>query len=685
MIEIEGQGKTELSRISANRFKAKHVQPETTVEFITDNSGNIQKFLWIQTIPIFEWNRIDTGVSTENKFDSYVGRYKLNGNAYHVISVKNENGHLTAQTTGESKHELTQLSNDSFQFRFNDFSLICQFVRNQSGTVEKILTIRSGPISCIRVAADNSFAKHVFGTKTPFTAADSVRGMLSSTRSCYDVLFYDLDVSIDPETKSLRGNNRIRFKAVQSFDSMQIDLFANMQIEKIIFHDQPLPFTRKFDAVFIKLPKAIHSGETDEINFYYSGKPQLPDPSTMRGGFIWFQDKNGKPWIESVSQGSGASLWWPCKDHLSDEPDSMKISVTIPSGINEISNGKLLRRTDLPNNLTRFEWYMSYPINNYNVAVNIGDYIHFSDSYINKLDTLVINYYCLSYNIDKAKQIFSHVKPMLDLYDRDFGFYPFKKDGFTLMESLYPMEHQGAVSIGPINNPGDDNHYDSSELIRTTWHEAAHEWWGNSVSCKDMADLWIHEAFATYAEVLNYETFYGKERASKYLYSELPKNAEPIIGTYGVNDFHLGDMYGKGALMIHTFRNIIDNDSLFFSALRGIQTDLEYQTVTTEDVISSINKFTNKDFKYFFDQYLRYPAIPELQLRFAKNGSAIEVQYRWNADVKGFSMPVKVTTEKNKLNFIFPTEEWKKISVQNMNQSDFKVDTDEFYASVKIL
>ena len=232
------------------------------------------------------------------------------------------------------------------------------------------------------------------------------------------------------------------------------------------------------------------------------------------------QDRNGKPWIESVCQGSGASLWWPCKDHLSDKPDSMKIRITVPDDLMDISNGRLLQKTKLEGNYTRFDWYVSYPINNYNVVLNIGDYAHFSDHYISGLDTLALNFYCMPYNMDKAKQIFSHTKPMLALYEKDFGKYPFAKDGFTLMESLYPMEHQSAVSIGPINNPINSENYDSAESIRTSWHEAAHEWWGNSINCKDMADLWIHEAFATYAEVLAYEQFSGKQAALKYLKSD---------------------------------------------------------------------------------------------------------------------------------------------------------------------
>jgi hypothetical protein len=350
VVEIEGQGKTELSRISANRFKPKHVQPATVIEFVFDSAGNAYKFLWIQQVPKFEWTRIsDSANNTSTKdenFNEYTGKYKLSSSAYQIITIKNENGHLTSQTSGESKHDLSFLSKDNFEFRLKEFLLNLEFVRDASGKVQKMITTRKGPIVCIKTSNINndlSFAKHVFGSNNGFTAADTLRGMLTPVRTCYDVLFYNLDVTIDPETKSIKGNNIIRLKAIQSFDKIQVDLFANMKIEKILFHGQQLSYTRKFDAVFIQFPSAINAGNIEELNIYYSGKPQLPDPSTSSGGFLWFQDKNGKPWIESVCQGSGASLWWPCKDHLSDKPDSMKINITIPRGMTEISKRETLK------------------------------------------------------------------------------------------------------------------------------------------------------------------------------------------------------------------------------------------------------------------------------------------------------------------------------------------------------
>jgi aminopeptidase N len=362
----------------------------------------------------------------------------------------------------------------------------------------------------------------------------------------------------------------------------------------------------------------------------------------------------------------------------------MRISVTVPKGLTNISNGKLQATTDLPGNLTRFDWYVSYPITNYNVVVNIGDYVHFSDQLINQQDTLPLNYYCISYNREKAEQIFRNVKPMLGFYEKIFGKYPFRRDGFTAMESLYPMEHQSAVSIGPINNPVHSNKVDIAELTRTMWHEVAHEWWGNNITCSDMADLWIHEAFATYTETLNYEAFYNKNKALKHLNGQPPVNKEPVIGVYNVNHFHLGDMYSKGALMLNTLRNVIANDSLFFNMLKGMQEHFRYQSINTEMLVSYINKTTNADYTAFFHQYLNFANIPELQLKFARQvNGGWSLQYRWNAEVKGFAMPVSVTKTKNKWSFIYPTGDWQQLELQHVEPSDFKIDTENFYIKVK--
>jgi aminopeptidase N len=316
------------------------------------------------------------------------------------------------------------------------------------------------------------------------------------------------------------------------------------------------------------------------------------------------------------------------------------------------------------------------------VVVNIGNYQHYSEIFKREKDSMQLHYYYLPYNEEPAKKIFGRTRELLSFFERSFGEYPFKNDGFTLMEALYPMEHQGAVSMGSINNPFFSDKIDYREVTRTAWHEAAHEWWGNNITGKDIADIWIHEAFATYAEAMVYEFFDGRSAAEKLLRQQVPGNKEPVIGHYGVNDFRLGDVYPKGCMMLHTLRNVIDNDSVWFDLLRGLQTRFRYKTVTTEDIVDHISMTLNKDYRPFFDQYLRHAAIPELQLKFKQGNSGLEIQYRWKTDEKGFDMPVKVTVQKNKFDFIYPGPEWKTITIKDMKMTDFKTDTESFLVRV---
>lgn len=425
-----------------------------------------------------------------------------------------------------------------------------------------------------------------------FTRADTLRGKLTPLRTCYDVSFYNLDVKVDISNKFISGSNQMRFRVVEPFDKMQVDLYANMQIHKIVYGIKELPYTREFNAVFIQFPEFLKPGKEQAITIYYSGKPKEPNWAIpMDGGFLWDKDKNGDPWVQVVCQGSGASLWWPNKDHQSDEPDSAKISVTVPKGLMNISNGRLTGKTELPGNWTKYDWKVSYPINNYNITLNIGKYAHLQDTYITN-DTLTLDYYFMPYNLEKANLLFAEVKPMLTYLEKNYGKYPFPNDGFTLMESLYPMEHQSAVSIGKFP---DGEITDADDLPQSLmWHEASHEWWGNSVTCSDIADMWIHEAFAEYSEALMMKARFGNEGELGYMQG-LPERVvgkEPIIGVYDVNHIHynIQDMYSKGGLVLHTFKQVLNNDSLWQSILYGIQQEFKYQTITTPGLVSYINK-----------------------------------------------------------------------------------------------
>lgn len=513
-----------------------------------------------------------------------------------------------------------------------------------------------------------------------FTRADTLRGKLTPLRTNYDVTFYHLDVEVDMDKRSVKGNNLIRYKVEQPFTKMQVDLYANMNVEKVLYKNKPVRYTREYNAMFITLPEEQKKGTQSEIRIFYEGQPQIPDWSIlMYGGVLWEKDSLGNPWAQVVCQGSGASLWWPNKDHQSDEPDSMKIWITVPSGFTEISNGRLKRKTPMPQNKMRYEWEVTYPINNYNVTFSIGKYTHFTDRYISD-DTLTIDYYVMPYNLERAKQMFRQVPPMLESFEKNFGKYPFPRDGFTLVESLYPMEHQSGVCIGKITA---ENSGDTNPLL---WHEAAHEWWGNAITTKDIADMWIHEAFATYAEMLVVEHRFGKEAAYNSMIDQVKavKNEEPMTGVYDVNHIHydIGDMYSKGSLMLHTFRNVLNNDTLFVNLMRDIQSHFRYRTLSSDELVAYINQRTKTDFTYFFDQYLKYTDLPRLELKLQDNGADLFVSYRWHADVKDFRMPVQVTTAPEQFDFISPTGEWKTMTIKNMSSGEFEVDEDRFYIEV---
>jgi hypothetical protein len=505
-----------------------------------------------------------------------------------------------------------------------------------------------------------------------FTHADTLRGMLSPLRSCYDVTFYHLDAEVDLDKHFISGNNLIRYKVLSPFDKMQVDLYANMLIQKILFKGQSLKYTREANAVFIQFPDLQTAGEEQEITIYYKGTPQVPDKSiSMNGGVLWDKDDLGNSWAQVVCQGSGASLWWPCKDHLSDEPDSMQIWITVPEGFSEVSNGRLQRLVPLPGHKTRYEWAVSYPINNYNVTFSIGKYTHYTDH--------GVNYYVMPYHQEQAKVYFSEVPAMLACYERHFGPYPFPKDGFTLVESLYPMEHQSGVCVGRI--PADP-HPDFAFIV---WHEAAHEWWGNNISCKDMADLWIHEAFATYAESVYAGCRAGDSMMRDFFSDQRQqvKNKRPVTGFYNVNDifYDIGDMYTKGSLMLFTLQNVINDKDLWQQLLPAIQQHFRYQTLSAEELEQFICDFTGKDYHYFFRQYLHYTHIPRLEYELTEKGANLKVRYRWVADVPDFRMPVRVKGG----DFIYPTPEWKTLTFHNQAAADFEIDDENFYIEVEEL
>lgn len=636
-------------------FTLDRVKPAVTIEFDTSGVGHVPRLL-LRQAGIFKWIKDSPTIALS-------GSYRQDIDPSLHIRIHMEGAQLVADTT-----PLQPVKRDVYRLLDANLGDTYTFVRNRKGLVLSLVIRRSGLQVYFRRTSTSpglALRSHPPDRHLGFTRADTLEGAPLPARTCYDVLFYDLDIAIDPANRSVRGRNRIRFRSVRDFDSLQIDLYANMQIDSMLYKGGRLAFHRECNAVYVHFPSTVTAGTINVLDIAYQGKPVLPDPSVMQGGVIWFADKDGKPWAESVCQGSGGSLWWPGKDLLSDKPDSMRVTLTVPSGLTAISNGRFLGKTRLADSRDRFEWYISYPILNYNVAFYIGDYIHWRD-------TAGVDYYCLPYSEQKAQRLFAGLPAMLALYEHDFGPYPFPRDGLKLVEAPYPMEHQEAVTPGPITPLGDQP-YDSAETTRTMWHETAHEWWGNSVSCGDFADLWIHESFATYAEQLACAAFHKGD--PRYLRNEKPANKEPIIGVPNVNYFYLGDMYGKGARMLTTLQHVVGADSLWFATLRAIQEHLRYRSVTTAQFVHCFDSLAGADYTPVFDQYLGQTTIPMFQWQSLKTGG---IQYRWQGVIPGFHMAVRVDPGQ----ILLPaTDLWKKAALP----SKPLIDTMAYYVQMEFL
>ncbi len=518
--------------------------------------------------------------------------------------------------------------------------------------------------------------------KTNFTKKDSLRGGLRAERTAFDMLKYNLNISVDPKTKSVSGYNAIDFKVIEHQNMMQLDLFENMKIDSIIFQNKKLKYKREFNAVFINFEKELKKGQQHQLTFYYHGNPIIAKRPPWDGGFVFDKDTNGNPWIAVAVQGTGASLWFPNKDHLSDEPDEAQIKITVPKDLVAVSNGRLINE-EQNSDLKTYHWQVTYPINNYNITLNIGDYVHFSDQF----QDLDLDYYVLRDNLDKAKTHFEQVKPMMACFYEKIGEYPFKNDSFKMVETPYlGMEHQSAVAYGNQYLNG----YLGGDLSGTGYglkfdfiiiHESAHEWFGNSISVKDIADMWIHEGFTTYAESIFVECEYGKQAALDYTHGQrqMISHNRPIIGNYGVNSEGSSDMYAKGSNIINTLRTLVDDDDLWWKILKEFNKKFAYKTTTTEDVVQFFSQSFNKDLTAFFKQYLYHKNIPELV--FKSNQSKNQVQYKWNVDVENFDMPVEIKVDKNS-KWIYPeAETWKTLKIKP-NQV-VEIDNKKFYIDVK--
>ena len=523
-----------------------------------------------------------------------------------------------------------------------------------------------------------------------FTEADTLRGMLRPERTCYDVTFYDLQIKVDIDKKYISGYNEIHYLAVDDFSKIQIDLFDNMKINEIIFEGKKLNFTRKFNAVFIDFPKQ-KKGVTNSFTVHYEGAPIAAKNPPWDGGFVWRKNRKGEPWVAVSCEGIGASLWFPNKDHLYDEPDSVRIGVAVPNGLTCIANGNL-EDTQAEGNYTRFNWFVSYPINNYNITLNITKYAHFSDTYKSEDgEELDLDYYVLPENLEKAKKHFEQVKPMLAAYEKFFGKYPFWNDGYALVETPYlGMEHQSAIAYGNQYMRGYLGRLipDGIDFDYIIIHETGHEYWGNSVSCADHAEMWIHESFCTYSEALYVEYMYNFDEAVRYLAMQkmFVENKKPILGPMNVNFGEWGhsDHYYKGAWILHTLRNSINDDEKWFGLIKSFYQKHKISIVSTEDFVTYASDYIKSDLSKFFEQYLEHPTIPTLLYRIKKNGKGVDVSVVLKSDVKKFGMAIlmgdpdnyrSVKVSSSKSNYFFP----------DMKVEDFKIADELFLINVKQL
>jgi aminopeptidase N len=516
----------------------------------------------------------------------------------------------------------------------------------------------------------------------PPTHADILRGAYGPYRANNDLLSYFLDIRVDPDRKYLSGKNTIRFKMLKDDTRIQLDLNAALNVDKILLGETPLKYERDSGAVFVDFPEALRAGHLYSIEFYYSGYPV----EQGRFGAIAFRmDPSGHPWINTACEGIGASVWWPNKDQWRDEVENMRISVAIPSALVDVSNGKFLGKTDLGDGYTRWDWLVQYPINNYDVSLNIGNYVHFSD----RLGNLPLDFYALPEHLEQAKRQFAQAKGMLEAYQHYFGEYPWQKDGYKLIEAPYSgMEHQSAVTYG--------NHFANGYLERD-WtgvgisprfdfiiiHESAHEWFGNAVTAADVSDMWIHEAWATYLESLYVEYMWGKDDALKYLngYKAKVQNRRPILGARGVNREPPQDQYFKGALFINTLRSVVNDDKRWWALLHGYYQRFKYKTILTEDVAAYFNEKTGMNLTPIFDEYLRHADLPTLELKFDEGNGT--VAYRWKADEAGFAMPIRAG-DKDHWQMLHPTAEWQEMKTP-LKKDEFAVATDLYYVNVSKL
>jgi len=526
----------------------------------------------------------------------------------------------------------------------------------------------------------------VYSQAPLFTAQDTLRGSITAERAWWDLNYYDLNIEVNPDEKSISGSNTIRYKVLSESQVIQIDLQSPLVITKITQDGYDLIFNSIGNAHWVTLLKPQKIGEYNELIVSYSGHPKEADNAPWDGGFSWSTDSNGNPFVATSCQGLGASIWWPNKDHMYDEVDSMAISVTVPKNLMNVSNGRLREIEEGPNSIT-YHWFVTNPINNYGVNVNIADYVYFGETYEGENGKLSMDYYVLRENLVKAEKQFKQAGLMMEAFEYWFGPYPFYEDGYKLVEVPYlGMEHQSSVTYGNKFQNG----YRGTDLSGSGWglkfdfiiiHESGHEWFANNITNIDIADMWIHESFTAYSENLYLDYYFGTEASAAYVIGTRKRirNDRPIIGVYGVNYEGSPDMYYKGANMLHTLRQLLEDDEKWRQILRGLNKEFYHQTVTTQQIENYLSEQTKIDLTAFFNQYLRTTKIPVLEFRLKDN----KIRFRYTNIVKDFDMPVRIKVNDQE-KWLFPEAEWKSENLAAQGTTQVLVD-ENFYILVKNL
>lgn len=518
-----------------------------------------------------------------------------------------------------------------------------------------------------------------------YSREDILKGSITPEREWWDAIHYDLTIQVKPELKFITGVNVVSYKVLKPHQIIQIDLQKPMKLLAAVQDGKELSFRNEGAAYFIKLDKKQKKGKLNELVLKFEGSPVEGKRLPWDGGWTWQEDANGNTFAANANQGIGSSVWWPNKDIPYDEVDGLDFHITVPKGLVAVGNGRLVDSSSTEETST-YNWKVKNPINSYGISADIADYAHFSDSYTGEKGTLDLDFYVLKENLEKAKEQFKQVPQMLEAFEHWFGPYPFYEDGYKLVEVPYlGMEHQSNVTYGN----GYSNGYLGRDLSGSGWglkfdyiiiHESGHEWFANNITNKDVADMWVHESFTTYSENLFVDYYYGKEASSDYVIGMRGsiRNDRPIIGTYGVDQEGSGDMYFKGANILHTLRQLIEDDEKWREILRGLNTEFYHQTVTTSQIENFISEKSGINLSQFWEQYLRTTMIPKLE--YAIDGSTLK--FRYIDIVEDFDMPVQVNVNQT-TDWIYPTADWKTQSFDT-SISDFEVDRD-FYIESEVI